>query len=193
MTLGTQTGALWQPRGVGWGRRWEGDSTRREHVHLRLIHVDVWQKPTQYCKAIILQLKVNKLRRNFCLSDSHHCFHSICPHLPMQFPPESLSWFCSERASYFCVSVWSDSVPGSWPATPMSRYFSLSLREPCSQTPLHRCLLLQALLVIAFAVRGHLFPAIQPCAPWILKHLIRVLGGSRSPRPGRWLPSFCIS
>ena len=22
-----------------------------------LIHVDVWQKPTQYCKAIILQLK----------------------------------------------------------------------------------------------------------------------------------------
>ena len=25
-----------------------------------LIHVDVWQKPTQYCKAIILQLKINK-------------------------------------------------------------------------------------------------------------------------------------
>ena len=25
-----------------------------------LIHVDVWQKQTQYCKAIILQLKINK-------------------------------------------------------------------------------------------------------------------------------------
>ena len=25
-----------------------------------LIHVDIWQKPTQYCKAIILQLKINK-------------------------------------------------------------------------------------------------------------------------------------
>ena len=25
-----------------------------------LIHGDVWQKPTQYCKAIILQLKINK-------------------------------------------------------------------------------------------------------------------------------------
>ena len=26
---------------------------------LWLIHVDVWQKPTQYYKAIILQLKIN--------------------------------------------------------------------------------------------------------------------------------------
>ena len=29
-------------------------------VYLWLIHVDVWQKPTQYCKAIILQLKKKK-------------------------------------------------------------------------------------------------------------------------------------
>ena len=28
-------------------------------MYLWLIHVDVWQKPTQYCKAIILQLKLN--------------------------------------------------------------------------------------------------------------------------------------
>ena len=26
------------------------------YVYLWLIHVDAWQKPTQYCKAIILQL-----------------------------------------------------------------------------------------------------------------------------------------
>ena len=26
----------------------------------RLIHADVWQKPTQYCKAIFLQLKINE-------------------------------------------------------------------------------------------------------------------------------------
>ena len=32
-------------------------------VYLRLIHVDVWQKLTQYCKAIILQLKIDKLRK----------------------------------------------------------------------------------------------------------------------------------
>ena len=30
------------------------------HVYLWLIHVNVQQKPTQYCKAIILQLKTNK-------------------------------------------------------------------------------------------------------------------------------------
>ena len=27
-------------------------------VNLWLIHVDVWQKPLQYCKAIIFQLKI---------------------------------------------------------------------------------------------------------------------------------------
>ena len=27
------------------------------YVYLRLIHVVAWQKPTQYCKAINLQLK----------------------------------------------------------------------------------------------------------------------------------------
>ena len=28
-------------------------------VYLWLIHTDIWQKPMQYCKAIILQLEVN--------------------------------------------------------------------------------------------------------------------------------------
>ena len=28
-------------------------------IYLWLIHADVWQKPTQYCKAITLQLKIN--------------------------------------------------------------------------------------------------------------------------------------
>ena len=36
----------------------------RTYVHLWLIHVDVWQKPNQYCKAIILQLKINELKKN---------------------------------------------------------------------------------------------------------------------------------
>jgi len=29
------------------------------YVYLWLIHVDVWQKSNQYCKATILQLKIN--------------------------------------------------------------------------------------------------------------------------------------
>ena len=31
----------------------------RTYVYLQLSHVDVWQKPAQYCKAIILQLQTN--------------------------------------------------------------------------------------------------------------------------------------
>ena len=30
----TQTGALYQPRGVGWGGRWEGDSKERGYIHI---------------------------------------------------------------------------------------------------------------------------------------------------------------
>ena len=42
---------------------WDGEGNGREVqeggdiLYLWLIHVDVWQKPTQYYKAIILQLK----------------------------------------------------------------------------------------------------------------------------------------
>ena len=33
-------------------------------MYLRLIHTDVWQKPSQCCKVIILQLKqINKLKK----------------------------------------------------------------------------------------------------------------------------------
>ena len=32
----------------------------RTYIYLWLIHADVWQKPAQYCKAIIFQFKINK-------------------------------------------------------------------------------------------------------------------------------------
>jgi hypothetical protein len=35
------------------------------YVYLLLIHVAVWQKPTQHCKAIIFQLKTDKFKRQF--------------------------------------------------------------------------------------------------------------------------------
>ena len=35
----------------------EGGSEWGTHVHPWLIHVNVWQKPLQYCKVISLQLK----------------------------------------------------------------------------------------------------------------------------------------
>ena len=42
--------------GLGGGREFQREGT---YIYLWLIHVDVWQKPTKYCKAIILQLKIN--------------------------------------------------------------------------------------------------------------------------------------
>jgi len=39
------------------GGRFKKEGT---YEYLWLIHVDVWQKPAQYCKAIILQLKFFK-------------------------------------------------------------------------------------------------------------------------------------
>ena len=44
------------------GDREVGGSLKREgtYVYLWLVHVDVWQKGTQYCREIILQLKINK-------------------------------------------------------------------------------------------------------------------------------------
>ena len=58
-------------------RRWEvGGRLMREgtYVYLWLIHVGVWQKPTQYCKAIILQLKINKLENKARDSRAHLWF-----------------------------------------------------------------------------------------------------------------------
>ena len=47
-------GALVGPGGMGWGI----------HVTPWLIHVNVWQKPLQYCKVISLQLiKINEEKK----------------------------------------------------------------------------------------------------------------------------------
>ena len=62
-------GALGWPRGMGWGGSWEVGSWWGKHVNPWLIHVNVWQKPLQYCKVISLQLikifgKKNKDKKN---------------------------------------------------------------------------------------------------------------------------------
>ena len=47
------------------GREAGGRFKREEtYVNLWLIHVDVWQKPTQFFKSIILQLKKNEKMLN---------------------------------------------------------------------------------------------------------------------------------
>ena len=52
--------ALGWPWGMGWGGRSEGGSGWGTHVHPWLIHVNVWQKPLQYCKVISFQLKLKE-------------------------------------------------------------------------------------------------------------------------------------
>ena len=65
-----RAGALGRPRGMGWGGRQAGGSGWETHVDPWLIHVNVWQKPLQYCKVISLQLiKING-KKNLCDDES---------------------------------------------------------------------------------------------------------------------------
>ena len=60
-----RAGALGWPRGMGCGGRQEGGSGWGTHANPWLIHVNVWQKPLQYCKLISLQLiKINEEKKN---------------------------------------------------------------------------------------------------------------------------------
>ena len=54
---------------MGWRGRREGGSGWGIHVNPGLIHVNVWQKPLQYCKVISLQLiKINE-KKIKCMSE----------------------------------------------------------------------------------------------------------------------------
>ena len=59
-----RAGALGRPRGMEWGGRREQGSGWGTHVNPWLIHVNVWQKPLQYCKVISLQLIKTKMEKN---------------------------------------------------------------------------------------------------------------------------------
>ena len=65
---------LYDSRNSNWGSvttyrgrmGWEvGGRLTREgtYAYLWPIHADVWQKPTEYCKAIIFQLQINKFKK----------------------------------------------------------------------------------------------------------------------------------
>ena len=66
-------GALGRPRGMGGGGRWEGGSGGGTHVNPWMIHVNVWQKPLQYCKVISLQLiQINEEKKR--MGTRVHCW-----------------------------------------------------------------------------------------------------------------------
>ena len=71
MTSASSMHEAGHPKSVLWANpeRWRREEGGRgvqdggTHVYLRLIHVNVWQKPSQYCKAIIFQLKLISLKK----------------------------------------------------------------------------------------------------------------------------------
>ena len=72
-----RAGALGRPRGMQWGGRRERGSGWGTHVNPRLIHVNVWQKPLQYCKVISLQLiKINEKIYIYINSLKAQSFHT---------------------------------------------------------------------------------------------------------------------
>ena len=79
------------------GGRWELEGSFKRkgtYVYLRLIHVDEWQKPTQHCKAIILQLKINKYKENICQkSDTRFtsCFSPLVSRAGEVMSPEAVA------------------------------------------------------------------------------------------------------
>ena len=77
-----RAGAPERPRGMGWRGRQEGGSEWGTHVNPWLIHVNVWQKPLQYCKVISLQLikiseKIKNSRGLFSISSSYFFYNQI--------------------------------------------------------------------------------------------------------------------
>ena len=58
-----------------------GGNFKREgtRVYLRLIDAEVWQKPTQYCKAVILQLKIKGLNKQKVLPSFKHKYRHPKP------------------------------------------------------------------------------------------------------------------
>ena len=69
MRKALRAGALGRPRWMGWGGRQQGGSGWGTHVNPWLIHVNVWQKPQQYCKIISLQvIKIKEKKKKNPLS-----------------------------------------------------------------------------------------------------------------------------
>ena len=97
-------GALGRPRGIGWRGRWEGGSGWGTHVNPWLIHVNVWQKPLQYCKAISLQLiKINGKKKKRVARRAARATVEIwvspC-HSASSYSPSSSGW------CFWCSGAW---------------------------------------------------------------------------------------
>ena len=84
---------------MGWRGRWEGGSGWGTHVRPWLIHLNVWQKPPQYCKVINLQLKkiFSGPKKIMKLKTSLMCIYSLYIH--KEFPRRD--WNACPKVLFF--------------------------------------------------------------------------------------------
>ena len=109
-------GSITTQRG-GMGREVGGKFKREDtYVYLWLIHVDVWQKPTKYCKAIILQLKMNKFNyfkkipSTFCSFISTWALlaklsETIAPRNEEKAETRAQLLFCKQLSVHFAIGL----------------------------------------------------------------------------------------
>ena len=74
---------------MGGGREVQGGGSS---VYLWLIHVDVWQKPIQHCKAIIVQLKINLEKIKTLYEGKNNDIHMTCPYTQNVVQNYNASW-----------------------------------------------------------------------------------------------------
>ena len=82
-------------------------------VYLWLIYIDVWQKPTQYCKEIIRRLKINKLRKKENVIERFLCNRGISDKAGWEVVSytvhmhETGSLSSNLSSATFCCVIWS--------------------------------------------------------------------------------------
>ena len=101
-------GALGRPRGMGRGGRWEEGSGWGTHVNPWLIHVNVWQKPLQYCKVISLQLIKNKWKnkqKKESWVPKHWCFWTLVLEKTLESPLDckEIQPVHPKKKKYICI------------------------------------------------------------------------------------------
>ena len=130
-----RAGALGRPRGMGWRGRWEGGLGWGAHVNPWLIHVNVWQKPLQYCKVISLQLiKINGKKK----VEEYACNAGDLGSIPGlgRSPGEGNGYplqYCGLENSTDCVV---HGVEKSW--IRLSDFHFTSLQYSCLKNPMDR-------------------------------------------------------
>ena len=191
-----------------------GGRIKREgtYVYLWLIHVDVWQKPTQYWTSVILQLKINKPKIKLLLRekqflvnpgkiwhrgcfdlDRHHCFFMFILRLKIEVGGfiELLSlsvvvWVSSLTQPFLLLTLWLI-LFSELRVKIMARLKHLSL-EAIHKIPLKTDSADRAHLVLCCWFWYLVIEPAQSCDQCKTK---RDAGSGMIPREGPWLQPRC--